>query len=119
MLAGAGGGLSWRYRVARVAFPTWAGACGIEGLVVVGGHRLYYQILVGTFRTYRTNPPAPLHAAIQIFAPSMLLLLLFLAQQAPTLPARPQPPAGGRPVYLCMGGNSHAYHASPRCEGLA
>ena len=38
MLAGAGGGLSWRYRVARVAFPTWAGACGIESLVGLAVH---------------------------------------------------------------------------------
>lgn len=50
------------------------------------------------------------------------LALLCLLQT----PARPMPAAGhGTPppvaqrVYLCQGSRSFAYHASPRCEGLA
>lgn len=59
----------------------------------------------------------------------MLLLALLLLQtpNATTAPthqptaARPprKPAAAGHLVYLCQGGNSYAYHASPRCEGLA
>lgn len=40
MLAGAGGRLSWMHRVAQVAFPTWAGACGIKGLAGLAVHTL-------------------------------------------------------------------------------
>jgi hypothetical protein len=46
LLAGAGGGLNWMHRVAQVAFPTWAGACDIEGLVDSGRHRPFFQALV-------------------------------------------------------------------------
>ena len=64
LLAGAGDGLNWRHRVARVAFPTWAGACGIEGLAGLAvhtprkpaaGHLVY---LCGGSRsfTYRASP---------------------------------------------------------------
>jgi hypothetical protein len=49
----------------------------------------------------------------------MLFLLLFLAQQHHSVVAPTRPPAAGRPVYLCMGGNSYAYHATARFEGLA
>ena len=49
----------------------------------------------------------------------MLLLLLFLAQQLHPTPALTRSPASAQPVYLCMGGNSYAYHAMARCEGLA
>ena len=49
----------------------------------------------------------------------MLLLLLFLAQQPHPAPASTRRPVPARPVYLCMGGNSYAYHATARYEGLA
>ena len=51
----------------------------------------------------------------------LLALLLLLQTPAPARPAGPHrpPAAAGHRVYLCMGGNSHAYHATPRCEGLA
>ena len=60
----------------------------------------------------------------------MLLLALLLLQtpnattaptRQPTAAARPprKPAAAGHLVYLCGGSRSFAYHASPRCEGLA
>lgn len=56
--------------------------------------------------------------------------LLLLQTPTPTTarPTQPRPAAASRArkpaaaghlVYLCQGGNSYAYHASPRCEGLA
>jgi hypothetical protein len=60
----------------------------------------------------------------------MLLLALLLLQtpNATTAPTR-QPTAAARLprksaaadhlVYLCQGGNSYAYHTTPRCDGLA
>ena len=59
-----------------------------------------------------------------------VLSLLLLQTPTPTTaqPTQPRPAAASRArkpaaaghlVYLCQGGNSYAYHASPRCEGLA
>jgi hypothetical protein len=33
------------HRVAQVAFPTWAGACGIGGLADLGRQTPYFQTL--------------------------------------------------------------------------
>ena len=58
-----------------------------------------------------------------------MLLLFALLLHSPTCTAPTQQPPAARPprkpataghlVYLCQGGSSYAYHASPRCEGLA
>ncbi len=50
-----------------------------------------------------------------------VLALLLLQNPPPANGSQPppRPAAAGHRVYLCGGSRSFAYHASPRCEGLA